>query len=331
MHKIWIGMLMDEASLALLGKAGELIGPHAPTPSDDMVLLETADAVIAGPQFPGTAVTFNRCPNLKAVVRAGAGYDSIDLDAATAHGICVANTPDAHTESTAVFTISLLLSVVRQVGFGNVEMKKGAWPHRSTTLNMDLNDKILGIVGLGRIGSRVAELAHAFGLRVHAYDPYIAPGYAFTRRVQQAESLEALLGIADIVTLHTPLNSETRGMMNAERFAQMKQGAILVNASRGPVVVEQDLVAALQSGHLGGAALDVWDPEPPSPDNPLRFMDNVVATPHMAANTREGRARSRANAAKQILQVLAGKRPSALLNPDVWPIFVAKRGKAPNQ
>ena len=127
MHKIWIGMLMDDTSLQTLSQAGKLIGPHAPTPSDDMALLETADAVIAGPQFPGTAVTFKRCPNLKAVIRAGAGYDSIDLDTATTHGICVANTPDAHTESTAVFTISLLLSVVRQVGFGHAEMAKGKW------------------------------------------------------------------------------------------------------------------------------------------------------------------------------------------------------------
>ncbi|MEM7119374.1 MAG: hydroxyacid dehydrogenase [Chloroflexota bacterium] len=325
MYKIWIGMLMDETSLQTLSQAGELIGPHAPTPSDDMTLLETANAVIAGPQFPGTAVTFNRCPNLKAVIRAGAGYDSIDLDAATAHGICVANTPDAHTESTAVFTISLLLSVVRQVGFGHAEMAKGEWPHRSTTLNMDLNNKILGIVGLGRIGSRVAELAHAFGLRVHTYDPYIAPGYAFTRRVEQAESLEVLLNMADIVTLHTPLNNETRHMMDASRFTQMKRGAILLNASRGPVVVETDLIDALRSGHLGGAGLDVWNPEPPDADNPLRFMNNVVATPHMAANTREGRARSRADAAKQVLQVLVEEeRPFALLNPDVWPIFLEK-------
>jgi phosphoglycerate dehydrogenase-like enzyme len=155
-------------------------------------------------------------------------------------------------------------------------------------------------------------------MRVIAYDPYISGGRAVSFRVELAPDLETLLTQADVVTLHVPLNDETRGMIGEPELAQMKPGAVLVNCARGPVTVESALVGALENGTLSALALDVWDPEPPSADNPLLHMDNVIATPHMAAKTLEGQTRSRTSAARQVMMVLNDQRPPGLVNPAVW-------------
>ena len=183
---------------------------------------------------------------------------------------------------------------------------------------LELDQKQLGLVGLGRIGGHVSGIARAIGMKVVAHDPYIADERFDELGVAKADTLEALLASSDFVSLHLPLNDETDKLMNAERFAQMKAGAVFINVSRGGHVDEAALTAALDRGHLFGAGLDVTDPEPPLAGNPLLGRDNVVITPHVASATVVGRPRLVVHALEQVLQVLRGERPPHLLNPEVW-------------
>ena len=326
MLKVWVGVQMFSNAWDALGEANiEVIGPrNDPEPLHSVDSLAEADAAIGGPMFPGTEETFAGAPKLRVVARAGAGYDNIDVEAATRHGICVVNTPDANTESTAVYTIGMMINAVRYIKRGNQRLNEGQWLPLPEIMAFDLNGSTLGIIGLGRIGGRVAEIAHVLGMRVVVYDPYISEGRATSFRAQLLNSLDDLLAQADVVTLHVPLSDETRGMIGSQELAQMQPGAVLVNCSRGPVLVESALVAALQSGRLAAAALDVWHPEPPAPDNPLLHMDNVIATPHMAARTHQGQQRSRVSAVHQVVMALQGQRPPGLVNSEVWERYLQR-------
>jgi len=198
---------------------------------------------------------------------------------------------------------------------GAAPLSAGTWQQGGELIGFDLAGKTLGLVGCGRIGRRVAEMAQAFRMSVLAYDPLAA---TLPPQVTRAGSLGELLSAADVISLHVPLSATTRHLLGAKEFAQCKSGAILLNTARGPLVDERALCAALQGGRLAGAGLDVWDPEPPAADNPLLRLPTVVATPHMAAFTQEGRRRSHVAAVTQVLQVLRGEQPPFLLNPAVW-------------
>ena len=302
----------------VLANQAEIVGLLRSSSADPLVDIEIADAVFAGGGFPGTAETFDRAPRLKVVARFGAGYETIDLDAATERGICVTNTPDAPTISTAEFTIGLMLAVSHRLLDGNRVMVSGGWAEPGQVTGHDLYGKTLGIVGFGRIGRRVATLAAAFGMYVLAYDPFLSPVEMQAAGVQPVVSLNSLLASADVVTLHILFMTATTRFIGTTEIGTMKPGAILINASRGGVVDDGALVDALVSGHLAGAGIDVWSPEPTAADHPLRNMPNVVATPHQAALTAEGRARSNAEAARQVLMVLRNERPTHLLNHAVW-------------
>ena len=285
--------------------------------------LEQADAVIAGGRFYDGAV-MDKAPRLLVISRTGIGYEKIDIAAATARNIAVCNTPDAPTISTAECAITLMMSVARNIKQIENEMRnalqagtrRGFW---GEYVALELNGLQLGLVGLGRIGGHVAKIASAMGMRVAAYDPYVNRERASQLGVEIADSLEQLLGMSDVVSLHLPLTPATHKIMNAERFAQMKPGAIFINVARGGHVDEAALVEALDSGHLFGAGLDVTDPEPPEADNPLLYRDNVVLTPHIASATLVGRKRIFVAAMEQVLQTLRGEQPPSLLNPEVWP------------
>lgn len=303
----------------LVPEARRLLASHPARlqvePEGSLAGVEHADAAIVGSRLIGDATFFGRAPRLRVIARCGIGYDRIDLDAATTAGVCAINTPDAPTESTAEFAITLMLACTRRLMAGAGPLSRGQWSQGPALIGSDLAGKILGLIGCGRIGRRVAEIAQALRMEVHVFDPFAAPLPANLTRVS---SLPELLARSDIVSLHAPSTPANRHLIGAAQLAGCKPGAILINTARGPLIDEAALYQALCSGRLGGAGLDVWDPEPPGADAPLLRLPNVVATPHMAASTREGRERSHRSAATQVLQVLRDEQPPSLLNPEMW-------------
>jgi len=253
---------------------------------------------------------------LKVIANVAVGYDNIDVEAATARGIWVTNTPGVLTEATADFTWAMMLGLVRRVVEGHRMMLDGAyhgWEH-TMLLGLDFADKVLGIVGLGQIGQAVARRAAGFGMQVLFADPTrteaeVDLGLLRARRV----SLDELLGCADIVSLHTPLTPQTRHLIDARRLALMKPQAYLINTSRGPVVDERALVEHLEQRRIAGAALDVYEEEPAMAPG-LDRLDNVLLQPHLGSATREARLKMARTAANNVLAVLEGRRPPNAVN-----------------
>jgi D-3-phosphoglycerate dehydrogenase len=257
---------------------------------------------------------------LRVVGRPGIGVDRIDLAAATERGILVVNTPDGPTESTAEHAIALMLSLTKRVAAGDRALRKSqSWvTYGVLSSGLEAQGATLGLVGLGRIGGRVAEIARVLGMRVLAFDPYAAPARAQALGVTLVDSLDQLLSIADIVSLHCPAIPETYRLIDAAALAHMRRGSYLINVSRGPVVDEAALVDALRSGHLAGAGLDVFDPEPSEANNPLFSLPNTVCTPHIASYTDASVLRMRMMVCEQVAMALRGERPTDLVNPEVW-------------
>jgi D-3-phosphoglycerate dehydrogenase len=222
---------------------------------------------------------------LKVIGRAGVGVDNIDLPAASMRGVIVMNTPGANSIATAEHTVALLLALCRHVPQAHASLKGGQW-NRKHFVGIQLYHKTIGIVGLGRIGARVAQRCRAFGMRVLAYDPYLSHEAAEELKVKRVD-LPELLAQSDFITIHAALTPETKNLIDARAIAQMKDGVRLVNAARGALIDEAALVEGLQSGKIAGAALDVFSREPLSPHSPLLNMENVVITPHLAASTQE--------------------------------------------
>ena len=244
------------------------------------------DALIVRSQTKVTAKALAAATKLKVIGRAGVGVDNVQVEAATERGIVVMNTPGGNTISTAEHTFSLLLSLARKIPQAHASIAAGKWDRKSFE-GTELCGKTLGIVGMGRIGGEVARRAIAFGMSVIAYDPYLVQSRARSLQVELADNLTALLERADFITVHMPLTSETNKILNATTIAQCKKGVRIVNCARGGLVDEAALLAALQSGQVAGAALDVYEKEPPPEDFPFRSLPNVVLTPHLGASTAE--------------------------------------------
>jgi D-3-phosphoglycerate dehydrogenase len=244
------------------------------------------DALIVRSQTKVTAKALAAATRLKVIGRAGVGVDNVNVEAATERGIVVMNTPGGNTISTAEHTFSLLLSLARKIPQAHASMAAGKWDRKSFE-GTELCGKTLGIVGMGRIGGEVARRAIAFGMSVIAYDPYLVQSRARSLQVELADGLPQLLQAADFITVHMPLTPETKNILNATTLAQCKKGVRIINCARGGLVEEAALLAALQSGQVGGAALDVYEKEPPADDLPFRPLPNVVLTPHLGASTAE--------------------------------------------
>jgi D-3-phosphoglycerate dehydrogenase / 2-oxoglutarate reductase len=253
------------------------IGEPALTESQLRAVLPEADAFIAGGER-FTAEILALAPRLRVIARTGVGYDTIDIPAATAHKIPVTITPGTNQGSVAEQTFSLMLALTRNVVNNCQTIRAGGWDR---TLVQPLRGKTLGLVGLGRIGRAVATRALAFEMPVVAHDPIPANDDFEARHNIRRLSLDELLAAADVVSLHSPLTEETRGLINRARLAKMRPGSYLINTARGGLVVESDLAESLASGHLAGAGLDVLNSEPPEPGNPLLPLPNVVFSPHM--------------------------------------------------
>ncbi|HSH45784.1 MAG TPA: phosphoglycerate dehydrogenase [Longimicrobiales bacterium] len=274
--------------------------------------LADADGVLLRSSTTITRESLEGNTRLKAIGRAGVGVDNIDVDAATERGIAVFNAPSGNTISAAELTMALLLAAVRKLPGADRSMRRGEWD-RKAFKGVELYGKTLGLVGAGRIGGEVARRAKAFGMRLIAYDPFLQEDRA-TRLGIVTKELDDLLREADVISLHVPLTETTANLLNADRLALMKPGAVLVNAARGGVVDEDALAEAVREGRLGGAALDVFADEPLPADHPLRSLENVVLTPHLGAATREAQHNVAVEAAEAVRDALLEQDYSRALN-----------------
>ncbi len=266
--------------------------------------LKDADAVLIRSATVIDAEALASAPQLKVVARAGIGLDNVDVPAATARGVLVVNAPQSNIITAAEHAIALLLAVARNVPAADVSLRAGEWK-RSTFTGVEIADKTVGVVGLGRIGQLFASRIAAFGTTVIAYDPYLQPARAAALGVRLVD-LPTLLATADIISIHLPRTPETLGLIGAAELATVKPGVIIVNAARGGLIDEQALADALASGRVAGAGVDVYVNEPLGPDNPLRTAPNTVLTPHLGASTAEAQDKAGTAVARSVKLALRG-------------------------
>ena len=280
------------------GELAEQIGAY------DGILIRSATKL--------TPELIDKATNMKAIGRAGVGVDNVDVPSATKRGIVVANAPQSNVVTAAEHTMALLLAVARNVPQAHASLVAGRWD-RSKYSGTELMDKTLGILGFGRIGQLVAARAQSFGMRIVAFDPYVGADRYRELGVDKAETSDEVYAQADFITVHLPKTPETEGWLDAEAFAKMKDGVRILNVARGPLIVDEDLQAALDSGKVGGAALDVFRSEPIT-EHPLFGYPNVVVTPHLGASTAEATDRAGFQAAEQVVAALTGGSVTTAVN-----------------
>jgi len=316
--RIWFERKPPPAYAELLEGSAVIVG-NGKSEAHAQGSIAQAQAIIASAYVRYDGALMDTAPALRVISRTGIGLDNIAIDEATERGIAVCNAPNGPTVSTSEHAIALMLAVAKELPRATSALGSGKRDFFNEYQGVELDGLCCGLVGLGQIGQRVAVFTRALGMHVIAYDPYVDPEIATTLQVELVPDLNTLLKQADTVSLHAPLTPDTNQMINAERLALMKPGAILINTARGGLIDETALLQALDSGHLRGAGLDVFEPEPPNPTNQLLHRDNVIATPHIAGATIAGKDRLWRAAIAQALQVLKGERPPHLVNPDVWP------------
>ncbi|MAG34802.1 MAG: hydroxyacid dehydrogenase [Dehalococcoidia bacterium] len=309
---------IHDHGLALLGEAGTLV--VAPDPSRETVqplLGDAAVVVLRATQL--TAEMIDAAAHLRVIGRHGVGYDNVDVAMATARGIPVVYTPEANSESVAEHAFGLMIALSKTIVSGDRLLQRGGYASRHKLRGFELVGRVLGVVGCGRIGARLAQMARAaFDMRIVGFDPYLDGPRAATLGIELVSDLKTLLHQADVVSIHTPLTAATTGLIGADELVAMKGSAYLINTSRGGVVDELALAAAIRDGQLAGAGLDVLAEEPPPADHPLLALDNVIVTPHVATHTEEALRRTSEHVAAGVLAVLRGERPQWCVNPEVF-------------
>jgi D-3-phosphoglycerate dehydrogenase len=309
-------------ALQRLQEEVHVLTPYQATEDELRALLPGVHGMVLGGVFRMGPSELDLAGNLEILGRHGVGLDNVDLPAASERRIPVAYTPYGPTESTAEHALALMLAVARRLSQMDRAVRDGNFQIRDRleVLGRELDGMTLGVVGFGRIGKRLAEMCRAaLHMQVRVYDPYLdADTVTGWGAVPVPDLVELVMGV-DVLSVHTPLTPETRQLISREVIRAMKPGAILINTSRGPVVDEEALVEALLDGHVGGAGLDVYDPQPPGSDNPLLSLDQVVLTPHVASFTHEGRLRMGMTVVEDVLRALRGQQPRYLANPEVWP------------
>lgn len=286
-------------------------------------LMNDVDVMIADIFVKVTEKALKRAKNLKGIVCRSIGVDYLDLDAANKYGILVTNIRDYCVVAVAECTMGMILAMARKMPQAWRAVCEGRWDRRYEFRGMELRGKTIGIIGLGNIGRRVAKLARGFGMNVLAFSP--RAGKEIAHEVgATSTTLEDLLRKSDVVSIHTSLRDQTRGLLNEERLSMMKPGSFIVNVSRGALIDEEALIKVLKRRHIAGAALDVLCVEPPAHDNPLLRMENVIVTPHIAWYTDQAKANSESTMIEQIDHVIAGKVPKHVVNLEVLPAWQRK-------
>ncbi|HEX8129574.1 MAG TPA: phosphoglycerate dehydrogenase [Pyrinomonadaceae bacterium] len=284
--KILVSDDVSESGLEPLRAAGFTVDKRTGLKPEELrEIIRDYDGLVVRSETKVTAALMDDAVRLRAIGRAGVGVDNIDVPAATARGIIVMNAPDGNTMTTAEHTLALLLALARRVPQAHASLQDGRW-ERKKFVGVELRGKTLGVVGLGRIGRVVANRARGFEMKVVAFDPFVAPEQARDMELELAP-LEEVCARADFLTVHTPLTAETRGIIGAREFACMKPEVRIINCARGGLIDERALYEALKEGRVAGAALDVFEEEPPTQDNPLLQCDGVITTPHLGASTKE--------------------------------------------
>ncbi len=301
--KVLISDSLSEEGLEILRQAGlEVIYKPGLSPEELKQEISEVEGLIIRSGTKVTKEIIASAKKLKVIGRAGTGLDNVDIPSANERGIVVMNVPGGNTLSAAEHTLALLFAMARKIPQANASVRKGLW-ERKKFMGVELNGKVLGIIGLGRIGNIVAERALCLKMQVLAYDPFVTPDHASKKGIELV-SLDELYKRADFITIHTPLTKETHHLLNKEAFAKMKKGVYIINCARGGIIDEEALHEAILSGKVAGAALDVFEKEPVSVDHPLLQLDQVIATPHLGASTVEAQKVVAVEIAKQVVDFL---------------------------
>ncbi len=300
--KILISDNLAPEGVKIFEEAGFEVDARTSTPADEIEkIIGEFDGLVIRSATKITEGLLSKAERLKVIGRAGTGLDNVDIPAASRKGVVVMNTPGGNTITTAEHALSMIMSLCRNIPQATASLKSNKWEKKKFA-GIELFGKILGIIGLGNIGKHVAQRARGLGMNVIGYDPYMTEEMARSLGVSLV-SLDEIYAQADIITVHTPLTPETRHLINAETIAKMKDGVRLVNCARGGIIKEDDLLEGLKSGKVAGAALDVFENEPPL-DNPLLKMDNVVVTPHLGASTGEAQVNVAVMVSSQMVEYL---------------------------
>jgi D-3-phosphoglycerate dehydrogenase len=310
--RVLVSDTIAEAGLEILKQASEV--DYRPKLSKENLLqiIGEYDALMVRSETRVASEVIEAGSRLKVIGRAGVGVDNIDVQAATRRGILVVNSPEGNTVAAAELTIALLLSLARKIPQADRSMRAGEWRRMQFT-GTELYKKTLGVIGLGKIGRETARRARAFEMHVIGYDPYLPVEHIRQLGVESVE-LESLFSLSDFITLHTPLTAQTRHIINTRSLALMKPGVRIINCARGELVEVDALAGAIESGHVAGAALDVFPQEPPSPDLAILQQPQNVLTPHLGASTEEAQSKVAVDVAEQIVAVLKGNVPHSPVN-----------------
>lgn len=304
--RILVSDPVSKEGVDALKAAGHDVDVKKLTPEELVAAIGDYDALVVRSETKVTKAVLAAGKRLKVVGRAGVGVDNVDLDAAKAQGVAVVNAPTAASNAVAELAIGHMLALLRHLQTADASVRAGKW-EKKAFMGGEMAGRTLGLIGVGRIGGRVTELAKAFGMTVQVYDPYVTKERALDLGVAKFDDVVRLVRSSDIVSIHVPLTPETRHMVDAKLLAEFKPGAILVNCSRGGIVDEVAAAHALQEGRLGGLALDVFEEEPPK-GTPVLAQVNARFTPHVGASTREAQDKAGALVAEQVNAVLAGKK-----------------------
>lgn len=316
MKTVLVNRPIHPEAIERLKQEVNVLEPYSASEGELMDLLPEVHGILLAMGLTMTSNVIDRCSKLEVIGRHGAGVDIVDLEAADKKGIVVTNTPYGPTESTAEHAFLLMMAAARFLSLVDGAIRKGDFQIRERVVGSELKDKKVGIIGFGRIGKRFGEICRgAFDMPIWVYDPALEASEVESWGAVYTSDLLEMATQVDIISVHCPLIPQTRHLINRDVLAAMKHNGILVNAARGPIVDEKALYEALREKKIAAAGLDVFDQEPPEPDNPLFELDNVVLTPHLSSFTHEGRERMGMTAAEDILRVLRGETPKYQVKP----------------